>query len=236
MSIRSQIIEQLRSRVKELQCDHHRLGETVSTGCKDFDALLHGGLARGSLVEWVGPAGCGKATLALLAAKQACQEKKILIVVDRQREFYAPAAQALGIDLERTFVVQPQNTPDYHWSLNQIFRSGGVAAVVCWPEKVNEKMLRRWQLAAENGGTLGFLIRPPTALKEPTWAKVRLLVEALSSRDRSRRWLVTVLDSLSKRTIELEMNDETGTLQKARPLPVAAPLATGAGLQRSTGA
>lgn len=229
-------LESLRRRVRELESDCHSLGETVSTGCDEFDRMLpKQGLERGSLVEWIGSAGSGATTLALKTAQAAC-ENRVLVVLDSKSQFYPTAAAALGIDLQRTIVVQPHSRQDYQWSLLQILRSSGIAAVICWPDKANEKMLRRWQLAAEHGKTLGFLIRPPTALREPTWTKVRLLVEAQRSLTSTRRWRITILGSLRNDSLELEMNDETGELQKACPLPLAPTLANPTPLQRSTGA
>ena len=236
MSNRTQTLESLRMRVRELESECHSLGDKASTGCDELDGLLGGqGFEHGSLVEWIGSAGSGATTLALKAAQAACKQH-MLVVLDRNGQFYPTAAAAVGIDLQRTIVIRPNSTQDYQWSLLQILRSTGIAAVVCWPDKANEKMLRRWQLAAEHGKTLGFLVRPPTALREPTWAKVRLLVEAQHSLTNTRQWRVTILGSVRNDSIELELNDESGRLQKACPLPVATSLVDPTPLQRSTGA
>jgi hypothetical protein len=53
--------------------------------------------------------------------------------------------------------------------------------VLAWPEKLDDHLFRRLQLAAEAGETLGLLLRPARALAEPSWAEVRWLVEPLSS-------------------------------------------------------
>jgi protein ImuA len=236
MSNRTQTLEKLRNRVRELETDSHSLGDVVSTGCDEFDRLFSkGGLERGSLVEWIGSAGSGATTVALKTAQAVC-DNRVLVVLDSCGQFYPTAADSLGIALDRTIVVQPNHTRDYQWTLLQILRSGGIAAVVCWPDKANEKMLRRWQLAAEHGKTMGFLIRPPMALQEPTWAQVRLLVEAQYSHAKTRRWKMTILGSLRNDSIEVEMDDETGRLQKACSLPVASALVDPTPLQRSTGA
>jgi protein ImuA len=236
MSNRTQTLETLRNRVRELETDSHSLGDVVSTGCDELDRLLSKqGMERGSLVEWIGSAGSGATTLALKTAQAVC-ENRVLAVLDSFGQFYPTAADALGIALDRTIVVQPSNTRDSQWTLLQILRSGGIGAVVCWPDKANEKMLRRWQLAAEHGKALGFLIRPPTALQEPTWAQVRLLVEAQGTHTKTRRWKMTLLGSLRNDSIELEMNNETGRLQKACPVSLATPLVDPTPLQRSTGA
>lgn len=237
MSNRSQILETLRRRVRALEADCRTLGCIVSTGCDAFDNFLGtGGFERGSLVEWIGMPGSGAATLALMTAQEACGKDRLLVVLDGTGQFYPPAVHALGIDLCRTLVIQPRNTADYHWSLIQILRSPDVATVMCWPNKLQERMLRRLQLAAEHGQTLGLLVRPVRAAHEPTWARVRLLVEAQSSPNTSRRWRVTNLSSqtLPNETIELEMDDESGKLQPARPVRMAPSLATPTSLRRSS--
>jgi hypothetical protein len=198
-----------------------------------LDGLFNGAIARGSIVEWIGCPGVGATTLALLVARAACQKQAALVVVDHNRMFYPPAAQALGISLDQAIVVQPCNKQDYQWSLIQILRCAGVAAVVCWPERANERMLRRAQIAAERGGTLGLLVRPPRAIREPSWARYRLLVEACCSPEPSRRWKVTLIRSHTQpqKVIELEINHETGNLQQACPVSLASSMASSTALQ-----
>jgi hypothetical protein len=137
------------------------------------------------------------------------------------------------MNLDQTIVVRPTNRQDYQWSLIQILRCSGVAAVVCWPEKANERMLRRLQIAAERGDTIGFLIRSPSALREPSWARYRLLVEACCSPEQSRRWKITLIRSHSQqqKVIELEMNHETGNLQQACPVSLASSMVGPTALQ-----
>jgi hypothetical protein len=98
-------------------------------------------------------------------------------VLDHAREFYPPAAAALGLRLESLVVVQAARPADNLWALDQALRCTGVAAVVAWPEKIDARTFRRLQLAAEEGGSLGLLLRPARVRDEPSWADVRLLVE-----------------------------------------------------------
>lgn len=243
MADRQQIVETLRTRLRELAADCHAWGGVVSTGCPEFDRLLaRDGLEQGTLVEWIGHTGSGAATLALVAARAACSDQQTLVVIDEQKDFYPPAAQALGIDLRRTVVVQPASARDRDWSLVQSLRSPGVAAVLCWPDRIHQRMLRRLQLAAEQGGTLGLLVRPPSALAEPSWAKVRLVVEGQKTSGHERRWRVTLADSQASRreAIQLELDHETSELRQsshktnARPLSVAAPFAAPAPVSGAT--
>ncbi|MEX2141931.1 MAG: hypothetical protein WD894_21880 [Pirellulales bacterium] len=167
------------------QCEtarRHGHEAAVSTGYAVLDRALCGGLHRGTLVEWLAhDGGSGATTLALAAARQACGETGTLVVVDRRRTFYPLAAVACGIDLSRLILARPQHDRDETWAIDQALRSGGASAVLAWPEKLDDHLFRRLQLAAEAGDTLGLLLRPARALAEPSWAEVRWLVEPLPS-------------------------------------------------------
>ena len=54
-------------------------------------------------------------------------------------------------------------------------RSGSCAAVLYWPtQSLPDKTLRRLQLAAEQGQSLGFLFRDETAWQQTSPAAIRL--------------------------------------------------------------
>ena len=120
--------------------------------------------------------GSGATLLALGTAREACGEGRILVVVDRRREFYPPAAAGLGWSLEQIVIVRPDNAADEAWAMDQALRSPGVGAVLGWPQKLDDHTFRRWQLAAEASGALGLLVRPAAAHTQPSWAEVKLLI------------------------------------------------------------
>jgi hypothetical protein len=175
-------VEALRRQIARLEQSRPRSGNTpISSGCVPLDRLLpEGGFRRAALAEWLSAGeGSGATGLALAAACEACRDGGALVVLDRRREFYPPAAARLGIEPESLIVVQAGSQADEHWALDQALRSPGVAAVLAWPERLDGRTFRRLQLAAEEGGGLGLLIRPLVARQEPSWADVRLLVEPL---------------------------------------------------------
>jgi hypothetical protein len=114
------------------------------------------------------------ATLSLLAAREACREGGALVVLDRSRTFYPPAAAAWGIDLDRLIVVRPTNVQDEHWAAVQSLRSPAVAAMWGTIDRLDGRAFRRLQLAAQAGRTLGLFLRPPSARGQPSWADVTL--------------------------------------------------------------
>lgn len=176
------LVAVLRERIAGLEGPRRPEGEApVASGCGPLDRLLpEGGFRRGTLVEWLAEGdGTGALTLALGTAREALAEGGALVVVDRRREFYAPAAARLGINLVDLILVQPSSTADELWAIDQALRCPGVAAVVAWPERLDGRTFRRLQLAAEEGGAIGLLLRDCRVRHEPTWAEVRMGVEPL---------------------------------------------------------
>jgi hypothetical protein len=171
-----QILEHLAEQIGQIG-EVRAAGELFSSGYPPLDGLLPGGgFRRGWLVEWVAAVpGVGATELALAAARSACGEGRLLVAVDRRREFYPPAAASLGLAWEQMVIVQPANAADEAWAIDQALRSPGVGAVLAWPQKLDDHTFRRWQLAAETSGAVGLLLRPAAARRQPSWAQVKLL-------------------------------------------------------------
>jgi hypothetical protein len=190
MTRHHQVIDQLQEQLNRLevtrrqQARQKKTNESasdtqakVSSGCAALDRLLpSGGFVRGSLVEWLGVRGGGAGTLALWAARQAAEEGGSVVIVDRRRWFYPPAAAAWGLDPRRLIVVWPSSVREELWAVDQSLRCTAVAAVWARPERLDQRWFRRWQLAAEEAGTLGLLLRATRVRKEPSWADVQLSV------------------------------------------------------------
>jgi hypothetical protein len=233
-----QVVLTLQEQIARLERTHVPSEEAlVSSGCDALDRLLpHRGFRWGTLVEWLAmERGGGVETLAFQAAREACRAGGTLVVVDRLREFYPPAAVRLGIDPEAMIVVHTLNEADHLWALDQSLRSPGVAAVLAWPEQLDGRTFRRLQLAIEQGGGLGLLVRSERMRNEPSWADLRLLVEPVpvASPEASRRLRVHVLRSRGGtrgESVEVEINDETC------PVHLASQLAHPADRRRATGA
>ncbi len=165
-------------------CSGETSGESdgwVSSGCPTLDRYLPEGTGfrRGSLVEWfvTGP-GSGAGTLALLVARQACAGHGALLIVDPLGEFYPPAAAACGLDLQRLVVIRPRNSRDALWAWDQALRCPAVKAVWGSLEDLEDRWFRRFQLAAEQSGCLGLLLRPAKYRGDPSWSEVQLAVSA----------------------------------------------------------
>jgi hypothetical protein len=231
-----QIVEHLR---RALRCSggSARPRSVVSTGCEALDRLLPwGGLRVGSLTEWLaGSSGSGAATLATITAREASRDGGAIVLLDRDRRFYPPAAWALGIDPRRLIVVQPRGvacslpwqatrlaSAEEVWAIDQSLRCPAVAAVVASIGKLDVRSFRRLQLAAESGSSVGLLLRPASVLGEPGWADLRLLVQPRPFHD-GRRLQVSVVrfrgGPAAHGTMELEVDEVTGVVREARSAP-----------------
>ena len=244
---RDQLVDQLRRQIRTLEGTPHARDATIcSTGASALDRLLPlGGFRRGTLVEWLGDGkGTGVATLALLAAREACGADGALVILDRQRCCYPPSLAGWGIDLARTVLLWPQNQADEGWAVDQALRCLSVAAVWGHIDRLDPKMFRRWQLAAEASGAIGLLIRPARVRGQPTWADIQLAVEPSQAAAgcESRRLKVEVVrcrGGAGGGQVDLEL-DETGVVREVarhetllvhRPVELADPTPD----RRSTG-
>ena len=91
------------------------------------------------------------------------------------------------------FFVDPANAAGRLWALDLALRSGAVAAVVADGSGLNMAAARRLQLAAEAGGALGLLARPPNERGQLSAAATRWLVRTRPSETANPRWAVQLL-------------------------------------------
>ena len=221
LTARSEAIQKLRTGLCQfrqglrLTTAHQQI---ISTGISVLDNILPDkGLRRGTLSEWIAAeSGSGAASLAMRIAGQA-QRDGPLIVVDRQKSFFAPAFSVAGVDIGKTILVRPKSRNDELWVVEQSLRCPGVGAVVCRIDQLRTSEFRRLQLAAEAGTAIGLLIRPSAARRQSGWADVRLLVSPRPSLPHSfcRRMEVQCVyarGGLADQTVELDVCDETGAV------------------------
>ena len=226
------------------------------SGFRGIDRLLPaGGIRSGSLIEWIGGPASGAATLAFAVAGRLRVARPELaagpiLVVDRPGRFHPPAVmpwlegppvgkpKAGGAAVGAIVVVRPSRDEDEIWAIDQALRCPGVTAVLAWPKRVSNTALRRWQLAARGSGTVGFLVRPVAARREPSWAEARLNVAALPMLGRWRAhddvpwshvW-APLVGSLAVRRLRLSLQEGPWACEQPTDVPtveIAIDLATG---------
>ena len=218
--------------------------DDVSSGCPELDHILPAGcFQRGQLVEWLEDSpGSGASTLALIIARQAARQGGVIAILDREKQFFPPAAAALGINLNNLLLIQAASHQDEFWALDQALRCPAVAAVWASLKHLEPRHFRRLQLAVEQSGSLGLLTRPQQVRGQPSWSQMQLLVQPQPGNG-LRRWRIEVIRARGDRAgraVELEMDDTTGTLRKSshehqtNPLHLATQLATSASDYRTS--
>jgi cell division inhibitor SulA/protein ImuA len=157
--------------------------DAVSTGFAELDQALPGsGWPRAGLIEILG-ARIGVGELSLLLPALAALTHRIparwCAWISPPFEPFAPALAAHGVALERVFVTRGDSPL---WAFEQALASGACEVVLGWPGKQKQTALRardirRLQLAAEKGRTLGVLFRSRQAANESSSAMLRVMVE-----------------------------------------------------------
>lgn len=156
--------------------------EVLPSGFAALDERLPGrGWPRSGLIEILTARfGSGELYLLLpmLAALTRTAQARWCVWVAPPLMPFAPALAAAGIALERVAVVGGARPL---WAFEQVLGSGACDAALAWARRPKPRELRRLQLAAERGRTLGVLFRPRSAAREASPAVLRLGVTALEA-------------------------------------------------------
>ncbi|MCQ4295038.1 translesion DNA synthesis-associated protein ImuA [Pseudomonas stutzeri] len=152
---------------------------TQPTGNTMLDAFLPGGGWPESALSELLVAATGIGELRLLWPTLARLTKigERVVLISPPHRPYPQAWVAAGVDLRQLVIVQAKGR-DALWAAEQCLRSGSCAAVLCWPRQADDRALRRLQIAAETGQTLGFIYRPLHEADNPSPAALRLTIEA----------------------------------------------------------
>lgn len=148
---------------------------TVPSGHAPLDAALPGGgWPCNALSEILIPAdGHGELQLLLPALAAVASEHAVVALIDPPYVPFPPAWQHHGVDPARLAIVN-SGSNDSLWAAEQCLRSGACAAVMLWPRQVSQTQLRRLQVAAESGRSMGFVYRDARCASEASPAAVRV--------------------------------------------------------------
>ena len=148
----------------------------LASGIAALDEVLHGGWPLGAVTEIYAPApGVGEVSLLLPTLRALTDQGRWIAFVGPPFPLHAPALAQAGIRLERCIVLTPE-ARERAWAAEQLLRSGAIAAVVSWIDGIDDRGLRRLQLAAEAGHALAVLYRPELVASQVSPAAVRLRV------------------------------------------------------------
>jgi hypothetical protein len=154
----------------------------LPTGFAALDAHLPGyGWPRTGLIEiLVTRFGSGELYLLLPTLGALTRERcaRWCVWVTPPLMPFAPALASQGIALDRVAVVSGARPL---WALEQTLGSGACDVALAWARQPKAREIRRLQLAAERGRTLGVLFRPRRAAREATAAVLRLSLQPITA-------------------------------------------------------
>jgi hypothetical protein len=149
------------------------------SGFAQLDASLPGGgWPIGAIAELMPAAmGIGELSLLLPALSRLARAGRYIAWIAPPYLPHAPALVQHGVPLERVLIIRSSTLQESLWAAQQALLCPAFGAVLSWPAWISDKNVRRLQLAAETGGSLGILYRPPAAAREPSPAALRLQLE-----------------------------------------------------------
>ncbi|MBT3989604.1 MAG: hypothetical protein HN884_07680 [Rhodospirillaceae bacterium] len=187
------VLDSLRTQIRQLEKGRLLPAEsepTVSLGDPEIDAALPwGGLPITGLHEIFGDTAAHGFAAALIHKLVADSEAPILWC-QRGPDLCGHGLAEFGIDPDRLILVEGKSDTDILWAMEEGLRSSGIAAVIGMPYKIPPIAGRRLQLAAEENGVPGLLLRP----KDKS-AKVNQTISPTSAA--LTRWHVTAAPSIT---------------------------------------
>jgi len=208
--------------------------KVFTTGLAVRDELAPGrGFVRGAVHEILSqsPRQVPRFFATLLARSAA--GAGAIVWSDPRRELYPPAVAAMGIPLQKLYLLRPQSVADQAWAIAECMRCRGVAATIAQVRQMSRVEARRFQLAAEKGGGIGILLRRFDKSAFIYAAATRWLVSPARGERAVQRWKIQLIHGHGGRVgqaVILEHHRENSDIQ-AHLLREAAELA-----DRSAGA
>jgi protein ImuA len=153
-----------------------RVEHAVASGFADLDRELPGGgWPQGSLTELlVDSEGIGELRLLMPALGRLARSGAWIALVAPPHLPYAPAFAGAGIDPARVVVVDARDEKDRWWAAEQVLRADSAAALLFWPQSINDARLRRLAVAAQGTALLTFLFAGGARAVLPSPAPLRI--------------------------------------------------------------
>jgi protein ImuA len=220
MNARPEILRSLREQLLVAGGGASQRRAGVSTALPVFDAFASvrgDGLASGAIHEVLADQAAGSIEVFATLVASSCLAAKTggwIVWSDPHRTLYPPALVRAGVTLERLMILRPRSPQEELWAVAEAMRCAGVAATVAHVGKLTPVQARRLQLAAEQGGGVGVLVRPDDARAANYAAATRWRVTACGATSRkAQRWNVELVYGHGGRvgqTFVLEVDRETG--------------------------
>lgn len=182
-SARDPRINQLLDKEPALWRGRQHTNSTVASGepsgWQALDRLLPGeGWPRQGLVEIINARpGIGELQLLLPLLRRLGQKDKPILWITPPQQLYTPALAQAGIALESNILIRPQDRCQQAlWSAEKALQANECALVLIWQNWFSARVMRRLQLAAQEGNTPGILFHKRATGNSP--ARLQLQLEA----------------------------------------------------------
>ena len=151
--------------------------DALPTGYPSLDAILpEGGWPKNALVEMLTPQwGFGELQLLLPLMRSVTQQKRWMLWVSPPYVPYAPALASAGVDINYLVTIDSKTScKDAMWSIEKALQSESCGLVMAWLDSLPNAVIRRLQLAANEGQTSGVLFRNHATKNSPAALQLSL--------------------------------------------------------------
>ncbi|TCR07289.1 ImuA family protein [Neorhizobium sp. JUb45] len=221
MRINRTVIADLQERIDQIAGGAVRQRQTVPFGVPEIDSRLPGGgLALGATHEIAGGGTdvvCG-AVSALFTAGIAARIPGPVIWCLTRTDLFAPSLVQVGLSMDRVIFVESKDEEGVIECAEEGLRYRGVAVVVAELVRLPMVASRRFQLAAEQSGATGLIIRrwrrqqEATDFGSPTASMTRWRVSPLPSEPLPvpgigrPRWFLELMRVRAAESFDVEVN------------------------------
>lgn len=156
-----------------------------STGFPRLDDILPGrGWPQNGLIEIITPCwGMGELQLLIPLMRSVVEQGKWILWIAPPYLPYAPALVQAGIDTDQILVVKRDTScKDALWSMEKALQTSNCGLVLAWQNWLPGKVLRRLQLAAETGDTLGVFFKHHDSKYSPSLIRLQIKDSASQGR------------------------------------------------------
>jgi len=167
-----------------------------STGFSELDNILPGrGWPDSGLMEVISPYwGMGELQLLIPLMRSVVAQGKWILWISPPYQLYAPALVQAGINTEQILVIGSDTScKDALWSMEKALQSEDCGLVLAWQNWLPGKVLRRLQLAAETGDSLGVLFKHHDSEHSPSCIRLQIKDSSSDSSSQERNSQVTLI-------------------------------------------
>lgn len=233
-NVSPEILAELQDRIDQIAGGSTMKRAHLPFGVEEIDSRLPGGgLAYGCTHEIAGGGrdAVSGAVSCLFAAGIAARTKGHIIWCLHRPDLFAPALQQVGLNLNRVIFVESDKEEAILDNAEEALRHGGIGAVIAETVRLPMVASRRLQLAAEQSGTIGLIIRrwkrqtEATDYGQPTASVTRWRVSSMPSEPLPvpgvgrPRWMIELMRSRAGEAFDVEVGacDANGRLATIGP-------------------